>query len=173
MVMNCFPSPTILSFHRRKIFSEVQRPLQIIRGQGLPECISPQQTVEDTPKYFAHVMRFDLKLSVAMLLTEEKCKAIFWLTAQIKHWGGWKCFWKPIAGGLVRSDFHCHYCHRWRNLMRKMAGSPLEIQINFAHPLSKSFSKPISMSEFAQSSWQRTFRGRCNHLNYQGKEAGQ
>jgi hypothetical protein len=77
MVMNCFPSSTIFSFHRRKIFSEVQRPLQIIRGQGLPECISPQQTVEDTPKYFAHVVRFEMKIAAALLLTEEKRRAIF------------------------------------------------------------------------------------------------
>jgi hypothetical protein len=70
-------STTISLFHRRKIFSGVQRPLQIIRGQGFPEYIIPQQTVEDTPKFFPHVVRFDLKMSVALLLTEEKCKANF------------------------------------------------------------------------------------------------
>ena len=85
MVMNCFSSTTILSFHRRKIFSGVRCTLQIIRGQGLPESISPQQTVEDTPKYFPHVVRVDLKISVALLLTEEKRKANVCLTAQIKH----------------------------------------------------------------------------------------
>ncbi len=51
--------------------------MQIIRGQGFPEYIIPQQTVEDTPKFFPHVVRFDLKMSVALLLTEEKCKANF------------------------------------------------------------------------------------------------
>ena len=71
------PPTIILAIHRRKIFSGVRRPLQIIRGQGLPECISPQQTVEDTPKYFPHVVRFDLKLTVALLLSEEKCKVNF------------------------------------------------------------------------------------------------
>ena len=56
------------------------------------------------------------------------------------------------------------------------AGSPLEFQINFAHRLSKSIPKPISLSEIAHSSWQMTIeiahsswqmtlRGRCNYLN--------
>ena len=77
MGMNCFPSTTILSFHRRIIFSGVRHPFQIIRGQGLPECISPQQTVWDTPKYFPHVVRFELKIAVPLLLTKEKCNATF------------------------------------------------------------------------------------------------
>ena len=36
------------------------------------------------------------------------------------------------------------------------ADSPLENQINFAYTLSNSISKPNSLSEIAQSSWQRT-----------------
>ena len=51
--------------------------MQIIRGQGLPECISAQQIVEDTPKDFPHVVRFELKIAAALLLTEEKRRAIF------------------------------------------------------------------------------------------------
>ena len=51
--------------------------MQIIRGQDLPKYISPQQTVEDTPKFSPHVVRFKLKTSVALLLTEEKSKATF------------------------------------------------------------------------------------------------
>ena len=51
--------------------------MQIIRGQGLPESISPQQTVEDTPKYYPHVLRFELKIAVSLLLTGEKSKATF------------------------------------------------------------------------------------------------
>ena len=90
-------------------------------------------------------------------------------TTQNKHRGGWRSFWKPIAGGLVRSDFYCHYCHGWRNIMKKKADSPLEIQINLAHRLSNSFSKPILLSEIAHSSWQRTLRGRCNYLNLWGQ----
>ena len=38
--------------------------------------IIPQQTVEDTPKYYPHVLRFELKIAVPLLLTEEKRKAI-------------------------------------------------------------------------------------------------
>ena len=45
------------------------------------------------------------------------------------------------------------------------AGSPLEIQINFTHRLSNSFSKPIFLIEIAHSCWQMTLRGRCNYLN--------
>ena len=52
--------------------------MQIIRGQGLPEPISPQQTVKDTPKYFPHVVRFELKIALAPLLTEEKRKVTFY-----------------------------------------------------------------------------------------------
>ena len=55
----------------------MRRPLQIIRGQDLPKYISPQQTVEDTPKFSPHVVRFELKIAVALLLTEEKSKATF------------------------------------------------------------------------------------------------
>ena len=51
--------------------------MQIIRGQGLPESISSQQTVEDTPKSFSHVVRFELKTAFTVLLTEEKCRATF------------------------------------------------------------------------------------------------
>ena len=43
----------------------------------MPESISPQQTVEDTPKYFPHVVRFELIIAVTLLPTEEKCKATF------------------------------------------------------------------------------------------------
>ena len=67
----------ILAIHRRKNFSGVQCPLQIIRGQGLPECISPQQTVEDTTKYFPHVVRFELKITVTLLLTEENARQTY------------------------------------------------------------------------------------------------
>ena len=49
--------------------------MQIIRGQDLPKYISPQQTVEDTPKFSPHVVRVELKIAVALLLTEEKRKA--------------------------------------------------------------------------------------------------
>ena len=128
--MNCFPFATILSFHSRKIYSGVRRPLQIIRGQDLPKYISPQQTVEDTPKFSPHVVRFELKIAVALLLTEEKRKANLWFMAQIKHWGGWWSFWKPIAGGLFNGG-NCF----------SQSDSPLEIQINFAYRLLNSFSK--------------------------------
>ena len=37
----------------------------------------------------------------------------------------------------------------------------------------KSFSKSISLSEFAQRSRQRMLRGRCNYLNRRGKDTGQ
>ena len=169
MVMNCFSSTTISSFHRRKIFSWVRCPLQIIRGQGLPESISPQQTVEDTPKYFPHVVRFDLKTSVALLLTEEKRKANLWFTARNKHWGGWRCFWKLIAGGLVRWKFLPQIMIFDDENKLSEADSPLENQINFAYTLSKLFSKPILLSEISQSSWQMTLRWRCNYLNLWGQ----
>ena len=75
MVMNCFPSYDNLVVLLQKNLLGVRRPLQIIRGQGLPECISTQQIVEDTPKDFPHVVRFELKIAVNLLLTEEKRKA--------------------------------------------------------------------------------------------------
>ena len=49
--------------------------------------------------------------------------------------------------------------------MRKIAGSPLEIQINLAYRLLK----PIFLSEIAQRVWQRTLRWRCNYLNLCGQ----
>ena len=143
--------------------------LSYFKTWDLPECISPQQTVWDTPKYFPHVVRFELKIAVNLLLTEEKRKAIFWPTAQIKHWWGCRCFWKAFVGGQERWIFRCHYCHGWRNYMRKMAGSPLEIQINLAYRFPKSIPTLNSLSEIAWSSWQRTLRGRCNYLNLWGK----
>ena len=53
----------------------------------MPESISPQQTVEDTPKYFPHVVRFELIIAVTLLPTEEKCKATFdsWLRLSIEE----------------------------------------------------------------------------------------
>ena len=36
----------------------------------------------------------------------------------------------------------------------------------------KSISKPILLSEIAHSSWQRTFRGRCNFLIFEVKRQG-
>ena len=50
------------------------------------------------------------------------------------------------------------------------AGSPLETQINFAYRLSKSFSKPISLSEIARSSWQRRSEGVVTISFFEGKE---
>ena len=53
------------------------------------------------------------------------------------------------------------FCHGLRFMMMKKiceADSPLEIQINFAHRHSKSFSKPITLSENAWNSCQKTLR---------------
>ena len=151
-----FQPMIILSFRIWNPSSGERSLLSYLKTWDLPECISPQQTVEDTPKYFPHVVRFELKIAVNLLLTEEKHKTNFWLRTQIKHWGGCRSLWKPIAGGLVQSDYYCYYCHGWRNLLRKTADSLVEIQINFAHRLSKSIPNPISLSEIAWSSWQRT-----------------
>ena len=65
-------------------------------------------------------------------------------------------FWKAVVGGQERWIFRCHYCHGWRNYMRKMAGSPLEIQINLSYRFPKSIPTLNSLSEIAWSSWQRT-----------------
>ena len=70
-------STTISLFHRRKIFSGVRCPLQIFRGQSLSEQINPSQTVKVTPKFFPHVVRFELKIVITLLLTEEKRRASF------------------------------------------------------------------------------------------------
>ena len=91
-----------------------------------------------------------------LLLTEEKCKANLWFTARNKHWGGWRCFWKLIAGGLVRWKFLPQIMIFDDENKLSEADSPLENQINFAYTLSNSFSKPILLSEIARSSSQRT-----------------
>ena len=162
---------SIVNFQDRRLAwaNKSRNLLSIFKTGGLLEPINPSPTVEDTPKFFPHVVRFELKIAVNLLLTEEKRKANLWLRTQIKHWGGCRSLWKPIEGGLVQSDYYCYYCNGWRNLMRKTADSPFEIQINLAYCLLKSNSKPISLSEIAWSSWQRTLRGRCNYLNLWGK----
>ena len=168
MVMNCFPSydnlvvllqknlfrsATSFANYQRTRLVWVHKP--IANGGGHSEIVSScggiwvENPSHPTPD-------------------RKKCKAIFWLRAQIKHWGGLPSFWKSIAGGLVRPEFYCHYFHGWQKLKRQRADSPFEIQINFAHRLSNSFSKPILLSEIAQSSWQRTSRERCYHLNLWG-----
>ena len=112
-------------------------------------------------------------MSVALLLTEEKCKTIFWLTAQIKHWRGCRSFWKLIAGGQGTMEFMPRLTTFDDENLFSEAGSPLEFQINFAHRLSKSIPKPISLSEIAHSSWQMTLRRRCNYLNLWGQRGRQ
>ena len=163
----------ILSFRIWNPSSRERSLLSYFKTWDLPECISPQQTVWDTPKYFPHVVRFELKIAVNLLLTEEKRKTNFWLRTQIKHWGGCRSLWKPVAGGQERWIFRCYYCHVLWNSMRKMAGSPLEIQINLAYRFPKSIPTLNSLSEIAQSRWQKTVRGRCNYLNRRGKDTGQ
>ena len=59
--------------------------MSIFKTGGLLEPINPSPTVEDTPKFFPHVVRFELKIAVTLLLTEEKFKANLSFTAQIKH----------------------------------------------------------------------------------------
>ena len=58
--------------------------------------------MEDTPKYFPHVVRFELIIAVTLLPTEEKCKATFdsWLRLSIEEAVG--VFEKPLWEG--RSD---------------------------------------------------------------------
>ena len=90
-------------------------------------------------------------------------------TARNKHWGGWRCFWKLIAGGLVRWKFLPQIMIFDDENKLSEADSPLENQINFAYTLSKLFSKPILLSEISQSSWQMTLRWRCNYLNLWGQ----
>ena len=159
----------ILSFHRRKIFSGERSLLPNFKTGDLLEGISSSQTVEDTPKFIPHVVRFELKMIADLLLTEEKCKAIFWLRAQIKHWGGWQCFWKPIEGGQVRWNFLPRLTIYDDDNQFSEGDSPVEIQINFARHPSKSISKLILLSELGRSSWQRTLRGRCKYLNLWGQ----
>ena len=118
-------------------------------------------------------MRFDLKIAVTLLLTEEKRKANLWFTAQNKHWGGLRCFWKSQGRGQEQWIFLPRLTIYDDENWFSEAGSPLEIQINFADRLSKSFSKLILLSEIAQRSWRWTLRGRCYHLNRRGKEAEQ
>ena len=169
MVMNCFPFDDNLVELRLKIIFKRAKTFGIFQRMVLAWANNLVAKGEDTPKYFPHAVRFELKIAVPLLLTEEKRKAIFWPTAQIKHWWGCRCFWKAFVGGQERWIFRCHYCHGWRNLFRKMADSPLEIQINLARCHWKSISKPNFLSEIAHSSWQRTLRGRCNYLNLWGQ----
>ena len=158
MVMNCFSSKTILLFHRRKIFSGVCRPFQIIRKQGSPECISPQRIVEDTPKSFPIVVRFELKTAFTLLPTEEKRWATFDSRLRLSIEKAGRAFENRFGKGNLDEE-------NWFS----EADSPLEIQISLAFYLSKTISKPIPLSEIAQSSWQRTLRGRCNYLNLWGQ----
>ena len=158
MVMNFFSSKTILLFHRRKIFSGVWRPFQIIRKQGSPECISPQRIVEDTPKSFPIVVRFELKTAFTLLPTEEKRWATFDSRLRLSIEKAGRAFENRFGKGNLDEE-------NWFS----EADSPLEIQISLAFYLSKTISKPIPLSEIAQSSWQRTLRGRCNYLNLWGQ----
>ena len=77
VVMNCFLAYDNLVvqylksiFGRAKSFANFQR-MMLARANNLVV------KGEDTPKYVPHVVRFNLKMSVALLLTEEKSKATF------------------------------------------------------------------------------------------------
>ena len=94
-----FHPTIILSFSIWNPSSGEQSLLSYFKTGGLPEGISSWQTVESTWKYYPHMVRFELKIAVPLHLTKEKRKANFWFTAQIKHWGGCRSFWKLIAGG--------------------------------------------------------------------------
>ena len=120
-----------------------------------------------------HVVRFELKIAVTLPLTEEKCKAIFWPTAQIKHWGGLQKFWKAYSWGQERRNFLPRFTIYDDENNFSGADSSLEIQINLARCHWKSFLKPNFLSEIAQRAWRWTLRGRCYHLNRRGKEAEQ
>ena len=162
MVMNCFPSYDNCVELRLKIIFKRAKTFEIFQRMVLAWANNLVAKGEDTPKYFPHAVRFELKIAVPLLLTEEKCKANFYLAAQIKRWGGLWSFWKPFEGGK----------ERWRNWFSQ-ADSPFEIQINIAYRLSNSFSKPIFLIEIAHSSWQMTLRGRCNYLNLWGPRGRQ
>ena len=118
--------------------------MQILRGQGLPECISPQQTVEDTSKYFPHVVRFELKIAVTLLLTEEKRKATFdsRLRLSIEEAVGAFENRLQVEFLMMKISFPRLIAH-----LKSKSTSPIVFQ--------KSFSKPITLSVFAQSSWLR------------------
>ena len=104
------------------------------------------------------MVRFELKMTVALLLSEEKSKANFDSRLRISIEEADGAFENRLWVGNFDGK-------NWFS----GADSPLEIQINIAHCLSKLISKPIPLSEIAQSSWQRTLRGRCNYLNLWGQ----
>ena len=147
--------------------------MQILRGQGLPECISPQQTAEDTPKYYPFVVRFELKIAVTLLLTEENARQTYDSRLRISIEEACGVFENHKGEG--RSDGI--FCHGLRFMMMKICFLRLiaHVKSKSTSPIvfQKSFSKSISLSEFAQKSRQRMLRGRCNYLNRRGNEAGQ
>ena len=66
-----------------------------------------------------------------------KRKTNLWFTAQNKHWGGLRCFWKSQGRGQERWNFLPRLTIYDDENLFSEADSPLEIQINFAHRLSK------------------------------------
>ena len=109
-----------------------------------------------------HVVRFKLKTSVALLLTEEKSKATFDSRLRLSIEEACRAFEKHLQEGNYDGGNWLHE-----------ADSPFEIQITFARYRSKSFLKPITLNGIVQSSCQRTLRGRFNYLNRRYNEAGQ
>ena len=99
------------------------------------------------------MVRFELKIAVTLLLTEEKRKATFdsRLRLSIEEVGG--AFENRLWVGILmgKTDSQRLIAH-----LKSKSTSPIVFQIHFQ--------KPITLSEIARSSWQRTLRGRCNYL---------
>ena len=75
MVMNCFPFDDNLVELRLKIIFKRAKTFGIFQRMVLAWANNLVAKGEDTPKYFPHAVRFELKIAVPLLLTEEKRKA--------------------------------------------------------------------------------------------------
>ena len=121
MVMNCFPFDDNLVelrlkiiFKRAKTFGIFQR--MVLAWANNLVAKGEDTKGEDTPKYFPHAVRFELKIAVPLLLTEEKRKANLCsrLGISIEEAGG--VFENWLQEGWCDGNF----CHRLWFLMMKI-----------------------------------------------------
>ena len=152
----------ILSFRIWNPSSRERSLLSYFKTWDLPECISPQQTVWDTPKYFPHVVRFELKIAVTLSLIEEK--------------------WRANFDSRLRISIE-EACGAFENQLRENSfDGGIDFLRLIAHLKSKSILPIVIQNHFQnQLPWVNLLRAvgrgrfywRCNHLNHWGNEVEQ
>ena len=130
MVMNCFPAYDNLVIPYLKSIFGGAKSVVIFQDMRLAWVHKPTANRVGHSEIFSSCGQIWIENRSYPAPDRRKTQGNLRFTTQIKHWGGWWSFWKPIVGRHFDGK-------NWFS----EADSPLEIQINFAYRLSNSFSK--------------------------------